>query len=243
MLKAIFLDFNGVIINDETIHQELIDELLIGENLRPSGEEFNEFCLGRSDRTALKDILAHRGRVVTEEYLDQLIEKKGQAYVQKLETLDKLPIYDGVTTFLEKASLKDLKIGLVSGALRSEVELVLNKGNIARYFGVIVAGDEVKTGKPRPDSYFLAVERFNRLDFNLQLAPSNCLAIEDTPAGIEAAKAAGMQVVGVANTYPLHFMQRFANWAIDSLNELEWERIEANYAGLTLSELEGQLDE
>ncbi|MGK7943833.1 MAG: HAD family hydrolase [Microcystaceae cyanobacterium] len=240
MLKAILLDFNGVIINDEAIHQELIDELLLGENLRPSGAEFNQFCLGRSDRNCLQDILANRGRVATDEYIDQLIEKKGQAYLKKLETLNKLPIYDGVATFLEKVSLKDLKIGLVSGALRSEVELVLNRGNIARYFEVIVAGDEVTMGKPRPDGYLLAVERFNRLDLNLQLEPSNCLVIEDTPAGIKAAKAAGMQVVGVANTYPLHFMQRFANWAIDSLSELEWERLEANYAGVTLESSSNQ---
>lgn len=72
----------------------------------------------------------------------------------------------------------------------------------------------------------MAVERFNRLDFNLQLQPSNCLAIEDTPAGIQAAKKAGMQVVGIANTYPFHLMQRRANWAIDYLTDLELERIQ-----------------
>ncbi|MGK7932956.1 MAG: HAD family hydrolase [Microcystaceae cyanobacterium] len=238
MLKAILLDFNGIIINDEAIHQALIDELLLGENLRPSGQEFSEFCLGRSDRTCLRDILAHRGRVVTDEYIDKLIEKKAQAYEKRLETLEKLPIYDGVATFLEKISLKDLKIGLVTGALASEVQFILNRSNLARYFEVIVAGDGVQMGKPRPDCYLLAVERFNRLDFNLQLEPSNCLAIEDTPAGIKAAKRAGMQVVGVANTYPLHFMQRFANWAIDSLSELEWDRIEANYQGIVSDSLE-----
>ncbi len=65
MLKAILLDFNGVIINDEAIHQELIDEILLGENLRPAGAEYAEFCLGRSDYTGLRDILAHRGRTFT----------------------------------------------------------------------------------------------------------------------------------------------------------------------------------
>ncbi len=48
-LKAIIFDFNGVIINDEAIHQQLIDDLLLGENLRPSGKEYQQICLGKSD--------------------------------------------------------------------------------------------------------------------------------------------------------------------------------------------------
>ena len=61
---------------------------------------------------------------------------------------------------------------------------------------------------------------------DLQLQPDECLAIEDTLAGIQAAKRAGISVVGVANTYPFHFMQRLSNWAIDYLIDLELERIE-----------------
>ncbi len=229
MLKAILFDFNGIIINDEPIHQKLIDELLLGENLRPSGTEFQKFCLGRSDRACIKDILAERGRIVTDDYLDKLIDKKGQAYLKCLENQENLPIYAGLFTLLEKITLKQLRMGLVTGAIRAEVEIVLQKANLDRYFEVIVSGDDLKVSKPQPDGYLLAIERFNHLDTHLQLQPANCLAIEDTPAGIEAAKKAGIPVVGVAHTYPLHFMQRLANWAIDSFSELEWERIEAAY--------------
>lgn len=64
-------------------------------------------------------------------------------------------------------------------------------------------------------------------DINLQ--PSECLVIEDTFAGIEAAKLAGMSVVGVAHTYPFHMLQRLANWCVDYLSDLELDRIQKVY--------------
>ncbi|OKH26252.1 HAD family hydrolase [Hydrococcus rivularis NIES-593] len=225
-LKAILFNLNGVIINDEPIHKELVDEILLRENLRPSAGEFQEFCLGRSDRACLSNILSRRGRMVLDDYLDRLIEIKSISYQQRIEQLETLPIYSGLIDFLAKIQAKGLKMGVVTGALGSEVTLILKCAGIASYFSVIVAGDDLKASKPQPDGYLLAVERFNRLDMTLQLQPSNCLAIEDTPAGIQAAKKAGMQVVGIANTYPFHIMQRLANWAIDYLWDLELERIE-----------------
>ena len=230
-LKAILFDFNGVIVNDESIHQELIDEILLGENLRPSESEYREVCLGRSDRACLGDILSRRGRVVSENYLTKLIAAKAKAYQQRLEQLENLPIYPDLKDFLAQIQARGLPMAVVTGALRVEAELVLNRAGIASYFRAIVAGDDLKASKPEPDGYLLAVERLNRQDFNWQLQPSDCLAIEDTPAGIQAAKQAGIQVVGVANTYPFHMIQRQANWAVDSLWELELERVEQVFSG------------
>lgn len=69
------------------------------------------------------------------------------------------------------------------------------------------------------------MQRLNEAIPGLNLQPSECLAIEDTFAGIEAAKRAGMQVVGIANTYPFHMMQRRANWAIDYFNDLDLDYV------------------
>ncbi|MDJ0658413.1 MAG: HAD family phosphatase [Crocosphaera sp.] len=226
MLKAVIFDFNGVIINDEEIHQELINEILLGENLRPDPSEYQELCLGRSDRACLLDILSRRGRMVSDDYLDTLIEGKTMAYRQRIESLDELPIYPELKDFLTHLQQHNLKIGLVTGALASEAKFILEKAEILNNFEVIVGGDEITRSKPEPDGYLLAVERFNRLDPSLQLTPEHCLVIEDTPAGIEAAKRAKMQVVGIANTYPYHFMQRLSNWAIDYFSDLELERVE-----------------
>lgn len=225
-LKAVLFDFNGVIINDEPIHERLIGQILVEENLRPKPGEFREICLGRSDRACLSELLSRRGRVVTEAYLMQLMSRKAQAYQQELEKLEKLPIFPAVEDLIYKVRVAKLKIGLVTGALRSEVDTVLNRANLAQYFSIIVSGDEITASKPDPEGYLLAVRRFNELFPDLNLQPSECLAIEDTPPGIQAAKGAGIQVVGVANSYPFHFMQRQANWAVDYLTDLELERVQ-----------------
>jgi HAD superfamily hydrolase (TIGR01509 family) len=230
MLKAVLFDFNGVIINDEPIHQELINEILIGENLLPLGSEFAELCLGRSDRVCLRNVLTRRGRQVTEEYLTKLINKKASLYRERIGKLEKLPIYEEIYSFLERVKARELQIGLVTGAIRSEVESILQRVNLGDYFSVIVTGDEISTSKPQPDGYLLAVERFNRWNFNLQLQPWECLVIEDTFVGCEAAKRAGMQVVGIAHTYPFHFMQRVSNWAIDNFSQLDLDRVEETFS-------------
>ena len=223
-LKAILLNFPGVIVKDEAIHQRLFDEILLGENLRPSPSEYREVCLGRSDRACLEQILSRRGRVVSQDYLTKLVSKKAQAYQQEIEKLDFLPLYPGIKPFIIQLEAMELQIGIVTGALSSEVESVLRRAQILPYMNTIISGDVIKVSKPEPDGYLLAVER---LSLSLELQPSNCLAIEDTPVGITAAKRAGMSVVGVANTYPLHLLQRQSDWVIDSLDELELERVKA----------------
>jgi beta-phosphoglucomutase-like phosphatase (HAD superfamily) len=98
--------------------------------------------------------------------------------------------------------------------------------NIRQYFNVIVAGDDIKLGKPSPSSYLLAIKKLNQQNPNLYLEASECLVIEDTPVGIEAAKNAGISVVGVANTYPFHMLQRQANWCVDHLMQLDLDWID-----------------
>lgn len=226
-LQAVLFDFNGVIINDEPIHQELINEILLSQNLPPNPSDYNECCLGRTDLAGLLELLQRRGRAVNERSLAPLIAQKAQRYQQKLEALHKLPIYPGVEDLIYKVRVARLRLGLVTGALRSEVEWILKQANLFSYFEVIVAGDEVQQSKPHPEGYLRAIERFNELDPTLHLSPQCCLVIEDTPAGILAAKNAGMQVVGVANTYPFHMIQRQANWTVDYLHELELDRVQA----------------
>jgi HAD superfamily hydrolase (TIGR01509 family) len=224
-LKAVLFDFNGIIINDESIHFELINEVLLTENLLPLEKEFRNLCLGRSDRACLIDVLSLRGRVVSEAYINKLIALKAGLYQERIERLEPLPIYSDFTEFLLKIADRGLSIGLVSGALREQIEFVLEKINLKQYFETIVAGDDINTSKPAPDGYLLAIDKLCQQKPELELVAANCLAIEDTFAGIQSAKNAGVRVVGVANTYPLHMLQRQANWAVDSLTELELDRI------------------
>ncbi|MBD2165950.1 HAD family phosphatase [Calothrix sp. FACHB-156] len=225
-LKAILFDFNGVIIKDEEIHLRLIDEILIQENLQPQRDSERQASLGRSDRACFQELLYNRGRVLSEEFLTQLLQQKGQMYAQELEKLEKLPLYSGIDDLIFQARSHNLKLGLVSGAIRQEIDIVLQRAQLAEHFPVIVAGDDINTSKPEPDGYLLAVTRLNQKYPDLNLQTQECLAIEDTPAGIQAAKRAQMQVVGVANTYPFHMLQRCCNWTVDYLTDLELERVQ-----------------
>ena len=179
----------------------------------------------------MKDLLARRGRILTEENLDSLITAKVQAYQQKIASLEELPIYPGVKEILSQIQSAGLSIGLVTGAIRAEAELILKRLEIKHYFNIIVTGDESKTSKPDPDIYLLAVELLNKQNPALQITPEDCLVIENTAAGIIGAKNAGMQVVGVANTYPFHMLQRQTNWTVDYLVDLEIERIKKVFSG------------
>ncbi len=229
MLKAVLFDFNGVIINDEPLHEKLINQLLVEENLRPKPGEFRQFCLGRSDRACLTDLFTLRGRVVTEESLNKLIARKAQYYQSTLESLDTLPIYPGLHDLLFKLRAANLKLAVVSGAHQGEIELVLKRAQLRDYFSVIIPADQRIPSKPEPNGYLLAVDRLNQHFRDLNLKPANCLAIEDTFAGIEAAKRAGIPVVGVANSYPFHMLQRRANWTVDYLSDLELDRVQQLY--------------
>ncbi|MBE9180667.1 HAD family phosphatase [Oculatella sp. LEGE 06141] len=232
-LKAVLFDFNGVIINDEPLHQKLIAQLLIEENLRPNPDEFWQVCVGRSDRACLADLLAMRGRVVSETYLNELITRKSRAYQQQLAVLENLPMYPGLPDLMFQLKSARVVMAVVSGAVRSEIELVLERTELAKNFSIIVAGDEITASKPDPEGYLLAIKRLNEAFPELQLQPTECLAIEDTFAGLQAAKRAGISVVGVANTYPFHMMQRHANWAVDYLSEIELDRVREVFANRT----------
>jgi beta-phosphoglucomutase len=218
-LKAVFLDFSGVVINDEEINQELIAEILLSENLRSDPEEYAKYCRGRSDRAGLKYILANRGRILSDNYLDRLITTKTQGYRQKIEELTELPLSPHLSEFLTQLKTENLAIGLVTGALRSEVEYILQQAELAAYFDVIVAGDDLEASKPEPEPYLLAAKMLN-------VQPSECLAIEDNPIGIEAAKRARIQVVGISYIYPLHMLQRQANWTVDNFLDIELDRVD-----------------
>lgn len=230
-LKAVLFDFNGIIINDEMIHRQLTEEMLLAENLIIQPGEFEKVCLGRSDRSCFRSLLENRGRVVGDEYLAKLLAQKTNNYAKMLGKVEELPIYPGVKELISQINSDNLRLGLVSGALRKDIELVLKRANLTQYFEAIVSTDDVATSKPEPDGYLLAVKLLNEKHPELDLKPSECLVIEDSPAGIQSGKNAGMQVVAVANTYPFHMLQRQANWTVDYLSDLELERIKSFFEG------------
>jgi len=231
-LKAVLLDFNGIVINDEAIHERLIEELLLEENLRPNSQDLGECCLGRSDAACLSDLLTRQGRMVSDDYLEKLLDRKAVRYHEVIAGLSPLPLYAGLDDLIYQIRAAQLKLAIVSGARRREIETVLSLVSWGEHVGLIISADDLAVGvsKPSPDGYLLAIERLNQEFADLALQPADCLAIEDSFAGIEAAKRAGVPVLGVAHTYPYQMIHRRATWVIDHLYDLSLDWLNAYYS-------------
>lgn len=228
-LKAVFLDLKGVIINDDAIQQQLIADILLQENLRSDSGDFQNYCLGRSDRDCLRDLLKIRGRVVTEDYLTKLIASKTRIYQQKLDKLENLPISAGLEDFLARLQQRKIAVGIVTGAQKPEVELILERLKLRDYFQAIVSAEDITQSKPQPESYLVAMQHMN-------LKTDECLAIEDNYTGIAAARNAGILVAAISHSYPLHMLQRRASYTVDYFQDIELDRINAILANTNPSE-------
>ncbi|MGB2926737.1 MAG: HAD family phosphatase [Limnothrix sp.] len=225
-LQAVFFELSGVFLNDSALQFELIDDLLLAENLRPTDQLFRDQSIGKSDRRCLKESLSLRGRLIPDEYLDQLIQKKSVIYQERLAEQESLSIWQDVLPCITAMKLKNLHIGIVTGYCRADTLFLLQKLDLQAAFDVIITADEVNAFKPSGDSYRQALSTLQTQYPDENIQAENCLAIEDNFHGIQAAKAAKIAVVGVAHTYPFHMMQRCSNWCVDYLTDLELERID-----------------
>jgi beta-phosphoglucomutase len=224
-LKVVLFDFNGVILDDESIHEQLIQDVMLSENVRITPEEFQKFCLGRSDRACFQDLFGARGRVLTQDALSKLLLQKTTVYQQHLQALETLPLFEGIQPLVQAFQDNQIKLGIVSGALRAEIEWVLEQAQLRDAFELIVAAEDITSSKPSPEGYNKAIALFNQRYPDLNLLSKDCLALEDSFPGLAAAHAAQIPVVGVAHMYPFHMMQRRSNWAVDYLAQLEVPRL------------------
>lgn len=226
-LKAVLFDFNGVVLDDERIHQQIIWEMMEREELPLTQEELQLHCLGRTDRACFQDLFASQEQSLNQFQLRRLLTLKARAYRQYLESLETLPIFEGLIELIAQLLQAGIKLAIVSGALRAEVRMVLKKTALDSAFPITITSEDVKRSKPDPAGYQLAIKRLNRKFPKLNLNPCDCLAIEDSFAGIQAAKLAQIPVLGVAHTFPFHMLQRQANWCVDYLHQIELERIQS----------------
>ncbi len=231
MLKAVFLEFRGVVIRDEPLRQSIVDELLLAENLRPNADDFLNICRGRGDRACLQGLLTQRGRVVTEAHLNKLVAKQSAQYHQQLGALTRLPLYPGLTDWLYQLKVAQLPVGIVTTAQRQDVQWVLDQTNLTEALAVWVTDEDVPLGQDKPTAipYRLALTRLNEQYPTLQAAPADCLAIEASFNGIAAAQAANVPVAGVAHQYPYRMIQRRADWVVDYLSELDLDWLRQQY--------------
>ena len=200
MIKAIFFDFNGVIIDDETIQMKAYQEVLRGHEIDLTEEGYMS-ALGMDDRTFVKAMFERAKKPLSNPVLETVLGAKTDLHRQMIE---ELPLFPGVLTFLKAAS-REFSIGLVSMANKAEVGYVFERANLTPLFSVIVTAEDASVCKPAPDCYLAGLTKLNekrQSERKLPLLASECLAIEDSPPGIESARVAGMRTLGITNTVP-----------------------------------------
>ena len=200
MIKAIFFDFNGVIIDDEIIQMKAYQEVLRGHEIDLT-EEWYMSALGMDDRTFVQAMFERTKKPLSNEMLETVLDAKTDLHRQMIE---ELPLFPGVLTFLKAAS-REFSIGLVSMANKAEVGYVFQRANLTPLFSVIVTAEDASVCKPAPDCYLAGLTKLNekrQSERKLPLLASECLAIEDSPPGIESARVAGMRTLGITNTVP-----------------------------------------
>src|SRR6185503_9272490 len=198
MIRAIFFDFNGVIIDDETIQMKAYEQVLKGHEIALT-EELYFGALGMDDKTFVRSMFEHAKKPLSDPLLEEVLGAKTDLHRQMIE---ELPLFPGVLTFLKSAS-REFQLGLVSMANLTEVSYVFQRANLTPLFSVIVTAEDASVCKPAPECYLAGLMKLNKKrqhDRMLPLLASECLAIEDSPPGIQSARAAGMRTMGVTNT-------------------------------------------
>lgn len=199
MIQAIFFDFNGVIIDDELLQMKAYEEILREHNIALTQALYFS-ALGMDDKTFVRAMFERAGKSLSEDVLGSVLQRKTDLHRKMIE--NELPLFPGVLKFL-KATARHFSLGLVSMATDYEIGYVIDRAKIRNLFSVLVTADEVSVCKPAPDCYQCGLETLNekRRDDRLPpLLPNQCLAIEDSPPGIQSARTAGMRTLGITNT-------------------------------------------
>jgi beta-phosphoglucomutase len=203
-IGAVIFDFNGVLVDDESVHFALFREVLAQEGVAITEQDYHERYLGYDDRGCFEAALRDGGQSADRVRLDGLIARKARRYVEVAEQgLRFFPA--AAETFRAVASRWPVAIN--SGALRPEIEYALRRMGCLEMVSAIVSAEDTDKCKPDPEGYRLALEALRarkprgRNGDASGLLPSACLVIEDSLAGIVSAKGAGMWAVGVSTTY------------------------------------------
>jgi HAD superfamily hydrolase (TIGR01509 family) len=208
MIKAVVFDFDGVLADSEPLHLLAYQEVLAGLGVTLTREEYYSAYLGYDDAGVFAALAAAYGWEMNASKLQALIAEKGRAFDAMIETTDVL--YPGAGACVEKLAA-EYALGIASGALRPEIEVILKRARLDGQFRFIVASGDTPQSKPAPDPYLRAAELHG-------LPPDACVAIEDSHWGIVSAKDAGLACIGIATTYPRAELAR-ADRVIDSLAE------------------------
>lgn len=214
MFRAVIFDMDGVIIDSEPIYFKAGNKLFQYLGLDVSEEEHHSY-VGISS----KDMWSHlRNKYKIDLSTEELVEMEMNMYIDYLlSRKDEKPI-PGVVELIEDLYKNNRDLALASSSSIKSIKIVLDMFNLGKFFETIVSGYEVESGKPAPDIFLYAAKR-------LGVQPEDCVVIEDSENGIEAAKSAGMKCIGFKNLNSGKQDLSSADMVIDSFLEVNYKEL------------------
>lgn len=214
MLRAVVFDFDGVIANSEPLHFRAFRDVLADWRVDLSETDYYRDYLGFDDLGVFRQLAIDRGLGWSADRLAELVAIKAVC-MEKLEA-DVSILFPGADAAVRRAAAA-VPIAIASGALGPEIRRVLERERLTACFTCIVGAEDTPASKPAPDPYLLAVAQLGRTMSDLRA--SECVALEDSPWGLQSAQAAGLRTVGVAQTYDKNALR--ADAVIGSIDELD----------------------
>jgi beta-phosphoglucomutase len=224
LLQAVVFDFDGIIVDSEPLIARVYQQMAEGEGWNLTTDEYYRDYLALDDRAAIEHLFRSHGKELSWAQRNNLLDWKAKTYLDAIRS-NGLPPLPGAVEFVRQCS-SQVPLAIASGSLRHEVEYLLARLQLQKEFAVISTADDCERSKPDPEVYLnaLAGLRQSGLFPGEGLEPSRCLAIEDAPAGVQAAQAAGLKCVAVAHSRPpeelLHADWVFQCFAEVRLNEI-----------------------
>lgn len=193
MTAGILFDFNGVIVDDESQHCDALMTTLESYGYCLDREAYYRDYLGLDDRECFRFTFQRLGLPHHDTVIGEAVARKHAAYEKAVR--GSMQLVPGAAEFVENAALDGYQLAIVSGALRREIELVLDVTGLRPHFAVIVAAEDVAVCKPDPGGYLRAQDM-------LDLFPRRCVVVEDSIPGLKAARAAGLRCAMLATSHP-----------------------------------------
>lgn len=188
MIKAVIFDLDGVLVTTDELYFEawkaLADKLGINDFTKAD----NVRQRGVSRMASLEVVLEKTDRAFSEEEKLALAEEKNEIYVRSLSALSETDVLSGANEFIDYLKSKGIKTAV--GSASKNTPLILEKTKLAGKFDAVSCGLDTTKSKPDPEVFLIAAKK-------LGVAPCDCVVVEDSDAGIEAAKTGGMYAIAV----------------------------------------------
>lgn len=221
-MDALIFDFDGVVVDSEPLHLKYFAQVLAGEDIALTTEQYYSRYLGFDDHDCFAAVFADNGREVSEDQIAELTAAKSilvkKAYGESIKPLD------GSVELIKSAFAAGVPLAICSGGLADEIKLASSRIGVLDCFKTIVPAGEVTRGKPDPQGYELALSRLIEIT-GKPLSNANCVVLEDSPAGITAGAAAGMKVLAVTSSYPADMLSQ-ADRIVNSMTEVSIELLQ-----------------